>query len=506
MAIPVLTVQQMRTWENASWAAGQREEVVIAHVGRWVAATILRHVGASNRVLLLAGRGNNGNDLRAAIPHLKTLTVDLLDVTSPAEAQSELERLLQLKPALIVDGLFGIGLNRPLARDWCQLIETINTSALPVLAVDVPSGLNADSGGNFGAVVLATHTLTVGAPKQGLIQEAAAESVGHLEVAEDVSLLPGVEELVGQPQATVAGRGTFRTFWTTAADFAGFPPARKTSSHKGSYGHLLIVAGSLGYHGAALLAARAAGAARPGLVTVVTSPAAYPALAAQLAFAMVRPWSQPLNLPAKTTALLVGPGLAGPDVPDWLRAQLIAWWQELPLPLLVDASALDWLAKLHREWCERLPGKALAPASESMNPHAWLSQAPPPDAIRVVTPHLGEAARWFPQNTVCQDRFSTAERLSQATGIAVVKGSQTLVRARDGSIYVNSTGNPGLAQGGTGDVLAGFTAGLLAQPALRVDPLRTVRYAVWEHGSAGDRLESIRRNWTAEDLAAEIGR
>ena len=129
-------------------------------------------------------------------------------------------------------------------------------------------------------------------------------------------------------------------------------------------------------------------------------------------------------------------------------------------------------------------------------------------ALRVITPHPGEAARWFPApaDVAKLSRFEIAQHLACASSIAVLKGHQTLVRGKKISTFINSTGNPGLAQGGTGDVLAGFMAGLLAQPGLRLDPVRTVRFAVWEHGAAADRLEATRRNWTAEDLAGEIGR
>jgi hydroxyethylthiazole kinase-like uncharacterized protein yjeF len=505
MPLPVLTVEQMRAWETATWAAGVREADVIARVGECVAGKVRELVKPGSRVLLLAGKGNNGNDVRAAGPHLAGLIVDRLDVSSPAAALPELEKFLALNPALVVDGLFGIGVNRPLSGEWCRLIEVLNDSHRPVLAVDVPSGLDADSGAHFGAAVRAAVTLTVGAPKRGLVQGEAAEFVGRLEVTDEVGLLPDPAKVVGEQQGRRSEDGwKFLEAWTLAEDYADLPPRRAVTDHKGSFGHLLIVAGSLGYHGAAVLAAKAAGAARPGLVTVVTSPEAYPAIAGQLAFAMVRPWSQPLKLPAKATAVLVGPGLAGTDVPDWLRAQTVTWWRELPLPLIVDASALDWLAAIHREWWARV-AKSTPSAEELMQGHdTWLHHP----AVRVITPHPGEAARWFPEGNdgATQDRFGVAARLAAAAGIAALKGHQTLVRSADAPTFINPTGNPGLAQGGSGDTLAGFLAGLLAQPALQSDALRTVRYAVWEHGRAADRLEAQRRNWTAEDLAIEVGR
>jgi NAD(P)H-hydrate epimerase len=504
MSLPVLTVAQMRAWEKATWAAGVREADVIARVGQRVAERVRQWLPAGARVLLLSGLGNNGNDVRAARLHLGDYQADQLDVTSPSEAQAELVRLLALRPALVVDGLFGIGLNRPLSPEWRQLIETVNASGLPVLAVDVPSGLDADTGGHFGAVVQATVTLTVGVPKRGLIQEAATGCVGRLEVATDVGLLPDPDRVVGeQTGLRCEDSWKFRQAWTVAADFEGFPPRRRVDSHKGTYGHLVLIAGSLGYHGAAVLSAKAAGSARPGLVTVFTSAGAYPAVAAQLAFAMVRPWNEPIELPAKTSAVLVGPGLAGGDVPDGLRAKTLKWWRELRLPLVLDASALDWMALEHRAWWDGMTTGDLAAEAPIRGDHTWHHHVAP----RVITPHPGEAARWFSGDLMgVGDRSGIVEQLGGVAGIAVLKGHQTLVRGADEPTFINSTGNPGLAQGGTGDVLAGFLGGLLAQPAWQRDPMLTSRYAVWEHGAAADRLEAIRRNWTAEDLAAEIGR
>ena len=155
-----------------------------------------------------------------------------------------LEQALRQKPALIIDGLFGIGLDRPLADDWKKFIETVNRSGIPILAVDVPSGLNADTGdpASPGVAIEAAVTLTVGAPKTGLLAQNAWACVGRLEVADDVglTLCPHASELN----------------WTVPEDFQGFPPRRPAAGHKGIFGHLGIIAGSLGFHGAAVLAAR----------------------------------------------------------------------------------------------------------------------------------------------------------------------------------------------------------------------------------------------------------
>ncbi|HVV72616.1 MAG TPA: NAD(P)H-hydrate epimerase, partial [Verrucomicrobiae bacterium] len=151
MPLPVLTIAQMRDWEKATWAAGQTEAEVIRKVGRAVADLALRRTSPGDLILILAGPGNNGADARAAREHLAERRIDLLDVTEPGTEFPKLEARLSLKPRLVIDALFGIGLNRPLSAEWIRFIERVNEAQLPVLAVDVPSGLNADTGQKYGA-------------------------------------------------------------------------------------------------------------------------------------------------------------------------------------------------------------------------------------------------------------------------------------------------------------------------------------------------------------------
>ncbi|MGZ5567442.1 MAG: NAD(P)H-hydrate epimerase, partial [Limisphaerales bacterium] len=198
MPVPVITVAQMREWEKATWAAGVSEQEVIEKVGRVLTRRLLELTREGDAILVLAGKGHNGDDARAAVPHLKGREVTVLEVVDPAKAIRELEReisKLQSPPPYvggyemwIVDGLFGIGLNRPLDEHWKALIEKINSLGVRVLAIDVPSGLNADTGKPEGAAIHADVTLTVGAPKRAMLD--AAEFVGRLEVAQDVGLVP----------------------------------------------------------------------------------------------------------------------------------------------------------------------------------------------------------------------------------------------------------------------------------------------------------------------------
>jgi len=468
MSVPVINIAQMREWESATWAAGQTEVEVIRRVGKKIARRARKLTRSDDLILILAGKGHNGDDARAAQEFLDGRRVEMLAVTAPEADLPKLEQALNQKPALVIDGLFGIGLKRPLDDGWKKFIAAVNESEIPVLSVDIPSGLDADTGETFGAAVEAAVTLTVGAPKTGMLAQAAWPFVGRLEVVGDVGLIPC-------PHAGELN-------WTLPDDFENFPPRRAVAGHKGSFGHLEIVAGSFGFHGAAVLAARAAQRAQPGLVTLFTQENAYHAVAAQLQSVMVKLWTPEIQLLEAASGVLIGPGLAALDVSDQMKGIIRRLWRDWHLPLVVDASALDWLV-----------------AQQTMARNA----------IRVVTPHPGEAARML-NTTVPQvqaDRPRALREISHRFGNCwvVLKGHQTLIGRAEGGIFVNSSGNPHLAQGGSGDALAGFIAGLLAQPALQADVEKTIRYAVWQHGAAADELQAKRSNWVVEDLVNELG-
>jgi ADP-dependent NAD(P)H-hydrate dehydratase / NAD(P)H-hydrate epimerase len=467
MSVPVISVAQMRQWEQASWEAGRSQSEVINKAGQEVARAALRLTRNDDRILILAGKGHNGDDARCAQPHLVGRRVKLLNVQDPTQSLAELESLLAKKPSLIVDGLFGIGLNRPLDPPWVEFIERINQADLQVLAVDVPSGLNADTGEPQPVAIEAASTITFGAPKAGLVLAACYPFVGKLEMAGDIGLIacPHYTELQ----------------WTVTNDFAGFPPRRRVASHKGSFGHVAVMAGSEGYHGAAVLASRGSLRARPGLVSIFCDERVYLPVAAQSQAAMVHPFRPDVRLPESCSALVAGPGLASHSLgPEWKRF-LNDQWQTFPMPVVVDASALDWIE----------------PGPTALN------------SRRVLTPHPGEAARLLgaKANAVQENRIAALRAISGKFGNCwvVLKGYQTLVGRNTGEVFVNSSGDSFLAQGGSGDLLAGFLGGLLAQPKLQAQPLKTIRFAVWAHGVAAETLSRRERVWTVEDLAEELG-
>ncbi|HAB18146.1 MAG TPA: NAD(P)H-hydrate dehydratase [Verrucomicrobiales bacterium] len=294
---------------------------------------------------------------------------------------------------------------------------------------------------------------------------AAVDLVGRLEVVRDVGL-------VGEPPSGGS------LLWALAEDFLGRLRRRLPTTHKGSLGHTVVLAGSVGYTGAAVLAARAAGRARPGLVSVLTSPDAWQTVASQLVTAMVHPFSMAHPILDRASAILVGPGLAAMNLPPGIHSEVLRLWREFPGVMVADASVLDWLS----------PGTV-------------------PGGPRIVTPHPGEAGRMLGRETVevQKNRVAALRQLAELfQTLVVLKGHQTLIGASTGPVFVNPVGNPGLAQGGTGDVLAGFLAGLVAQPAMREDLLWAARFATWQHGAGADRLEAVGNGWTAEDLVSEL--
>ena len=476
MPVPVVNLAQIREWERVTWATGQIEAGVIRRVGQKIAARARELTRPGDTILILAGKGHNGDDARAAKKYLDDRKVILLDVTDPKTALAKFQSEAGISPAndrleacptLIIDGLFGIGLNRALDDDWKKFIAAVNELRIPVLAVDVPSGLNAETGEHFGAAIEATVTLTVGAPKIGMLAQPAWPFVGQLEVAEKVGL-------ISCPIRTELN-------WTLPEDFKHFPPQRAVAGNKGTFGHVAIVAGSFGFHGAGVLTARAAQRAQPGLITLFTQEKIHTAVASQLQAVMVNVWQPKLKFPDSTNAILIGPGLAAPGIAGKMKPFTQKLWRDLDLPLVVDASALDWL-----------PAGAF-----------------PKNALRVITPHPGEAARLLKTTAqkVQKKRVESLREISKRLGNCwvVLKGNQTLIGRSRGDIFVNPSGNPHLAQGGSGDVLAGFIAGLLAQPELQTDADKTIRYAVWQHGATADALELRQSNWIVEDLIAAIG-
>lgn len=473
MPIPILTTAQMRSWEEATWAAGGCESDVVARVGEGLARWIRARVRPGESLVLVAGKGHNGDDVRAmgSVLELEGRGFEMVEFGGTDPDLGRLESVVARRVDWIVDGIFGVGLNRPVEGNWRRAIECLNAAGgrgAAVVSVDVPSGLNADTGEPMGVAVRASVTLAVGAVKAGLLGRLAAFWVGRLELLDEVGL------------TGICPAGTLGSRWVTAGDFEGLPRSRRAWDHKGVFGHVGIVAGSEGYHGAAVLAARGAQRAWPGLVTVCAQEEVYGAVAGGLFSSMVRAWGGVGELPPGLTALVVGPGLASRVLPAVLKEQVAVWWRSWPGALVVDASALDWV------------------------PTGVVGGAWP----RVITPHPGEAARMLAVDSmvVQSDRASAARALSERFGRCwvVLKGAQTLVGRVGEDQWINGTGNPGLAQGGSGDVLAGLLGGLLAQGWALEQVQRSLAFAVWWHGSVADRLEREGGHWSMEEFVEAL--
>ena len=360
---------------------------------------------------------------------------------------------------LVVDALFGVGLRRPLEGQFAELVEALNCLLPAKVAVDLPSGLNGSRWEIPGPHVEAELTVTFGAPKVAHIFAPAAESVGEVVVA-DLGIPP---ELLERAEGDL--------HLLVDEELASELVPRPLASHKGDYGHVLLVAGSVGKAGAAILAARAAVRSGAGLVTVATPRELVQTVDRGSLESMTYPLSQTESgglaedaaqqvkeVATGMRALGVGPGL-GRD-PSTVKAvrELVL---ECELPVVLDADGLNAFASSCRLLRQRR-------------------------ADTVLTPHPGELARLLESTAseVQSDRVQAARHGATESGaIVVLKGYQTLVASPDGSVHVNPTGNPGMATGGTGDVLTGVLASLIAQ---EYETLAAARLGVFLHGLAGD--------------------
>ena len=486
----VLTAAQMREADRITIEElGIPSLVLMENAGRQVVAAIEAMFPnlAMRRVAVLAGRGNNGGDgfviARTLLERVVEVPVfvvgPLADVRG--DARHNLEVLGRLGASvveiadeqtwelhfseistcdLIVDAIFGTGLRQVPDGMYPTIFGDLNGSGIPVVSVDIPSGLLADTHEVQGEAVRAAVTVTLAAPKICHILPPAQRVCGELVVA-DIGIPEVVLERVEGPYVEVITRGVMR---------AVLEP-RDPEAHKGEFGRVLIIAGSLGKSGAAHLAAMAALRSGAGLVTVATPRSVQPILAA------MAPEYMTIGLPedddgqvvadavervleAKADVIAMGPGLgAGPEV----RAFVHAVVERAGVPLVLDADALNAFAGEH---ASRLAGR---------DGH---------DVI--ITPHPGEMARLTGTSTeaVQADRVKAARDFAEAHQLHVVlKGHRTLVAAPEGSIAINMTGNPGMATGGTGDVLTGVIAGWFAQ---LLDAEGAARLGVYLHGHAGD--------------------
>jgi hydroxyethylthiazole kinase-like uncharacterized protein yjeF len=519
-----LTAAEMREVDRLTTERyGTSQAQLMEHAGKAVAEFVLHEVSRRfeapvRTLVVLCGKGNNGGDGFVAARHLKTEVRHVVAVLLGSAdemrgcAASNLQRWRQeggecvfviddaaweraaalIRAAdVVLDAMLGTGLRGAATGFVAKTIEFLNvlssnaTAASPALivAVDTPSGLPSDGGQPEGPVVRAHRTVTFTAPKVGQLLSAAADCCGTLVVCG-----------IGSPNELIQELGKGSLVWGAPDEFLRLPLVRRADSHKGLYGHVLVVAGSVGKSGAAVLAGMGALKGGAGLVTIATPAPALPTVAAGQPEFMTEPLSvgadggvavSDLNGPgfaeilSGKTVLAIGPGLGQkPATQSFIRALV----QGTELPTILDADGLN----------------------------AFASQA---DALRerkskflAITPHPGEMARLFgvKNSDVQNDRVRVASEAASRWNVHVLlKGFRTILAGPDGQLFVNSTGNPGLAKGGSGDVLTGILAALTGQFGTG-DWLRVLALGAWLHGRAAETL--------AEDadesgiLAGEVAR
>jgi len=492
---PLLTAAEMRAADAAATEKlGAPTLLLMENAGRGIADVVRRELagGAAGAVAVVCGAGNNGGDGFVAARHLAragvsvkvALTVAAEKVRGDAAVMlATLQRMGGVPIAdggewteaaawrgwlgdagVIVDAIFGTGFHGTIRGVPAAAIAVMNAAAARRIAADVPSGLDADSGRAAGGAFRADVTATMGAGKIGLWVDADAP-VGRVEIVE-----LGVPVLVGGD-----GPGAFLL---DEAGIAARLPRRRASAHKGSSGHLLVVAGSPGKTGAAVLVGQAALRTGAGLVTLASTAPGQAALDAKVVELMTARYASGAEVDAdeamaalaallgSTQAIAIGPGI---PTGDGMRATVRRLASTAPQAMVLDADALNALGT---------------------DAPAVLASAPAP---RILTPHPAEMGRLagIPTAEVQADRPGVARRLAAATrAIVVLKGARTVIAAPDGRVFLSPIACPALATAGSGDVLCGVIGALLAG---RLDRLTAAQIGVYIHGRAG------------EALAAELG-
>lgn len=460
-----------------------------------VAVSLLSERGG-RRVVVLCGKGNNGGDGLVAARSLRDAGVMVEAILAAPESEFSGEARLALAAAreagiqlrtagsreddrflrtadLIIDALFGTGFRGPVRGPAADLIRAANGSGRPVLAVDIPSGVAADTGRPNGECIRAAATVTMGLPKVGLLVFPGAELAGSVYVA-DIGYPPGLSNHSSVP-----------THLVTSGMVRALLPERKPDSHKGDYGRVLIVAGSIGYTGAAVLATRGALRTGAGLVTLAVPETVYPIIASHVVEGMPHPLPDKGGAVAtdalkkldeliqRSDVIAAGPGLSEAAGVRRVVERLLAAGK----PLVLDADGLNVLA-----------GRATTLAT---------ARAP-----LVITPHPGELGRLveMPAGKIQEDRLAAARSAAKRFKCTVLlKGARTVIATPEGDAYISPTGNPGMATGGMGDVLTGTIASLIGQG---LNPTAAAYCGAYLHGLAADLIAAERG--MAGMLASEV--
>jgi len=483
------TASEVYALDAAAIAGGIPSIQLMKRAGRAAFELLVERFPAPALVSVYCGAGKNGGDgyVLAALAAQRLIPVQVIQLTAPekltGEARQAYEFALQegvkilpfaqaVAPAagVIVDALLGIGLRDAPAGEFAVAINQINQTGLPVLALDIPSGLNADTGAVAGAVVQAALTIPYIALKRGLVTGRGPAVCGELVLA-NLDIPEFTYDLVSASVERLALNDLLPLLAPRAAD-----------AHKGDFGHVMVIGGDTGYGGAALMAAEAAARTGAGKVSVATRPEHVAAILARrpeiMACGVVS--GQELEpLLARPTLLVVGPGLGRSPWSEQMLQQAV----KSGLPLVLDADALNILAE----------GRVIPASTQRSN---WL-----------FTPHPAEAARLLGITTaeVQADRFAAVRTISNRYNASVIlKGAGSLVASANSLIGVVTDGNPGMASGGMGDVLSGILGGLVAQGVAMPD---AARLGAVIHACAADLAADDvgQRSLLATDLIPYLG-
>ena len=414
MFSPLYTADEMRAAEQ-----GHDVEAMMERAGRAVADAILRRYPDARRIGAVCGKGANGGDGRIA---LRLLAEAGRETTEGVEGAD-----------VVIDALFGTGFHGAPRDDAARLIEDMHWSGAPIVAVDLPSGVDASTGEIAGAAVVADLTVTMHAPKVGLAVAPGRFHAGEVEVA-NIGIPPGQtrHELVTEEVLELV-------------------PRKHASDTKYSAGSVLVVGGSPGMSGAVCLTAKAAFRADAGYVAIATHPQSLPLVEALVLEAVKAPLDEVDRLAQRAKAVAIGPGLGRGEKEHALVQRLL---RELPVPVVVDADALFGL-----------------------EPDDW-------PAPRVLTPHSGELARLLGRDDVDAHRLDAVCTAADRFGcVVLLKGADTLIAAPGEGVLVCAAGTPALATGGSGDVLTGVVAAFLAKG---IDARLATAAAAYAHGRAAE--------------------
>lgn len=457
-------------------------EVALAVKNMWIQQ---KHK-APTKIALFCGKGNNGGDGFVAARHLANMGFDIIvfimanhdSITGDAvvnleiiknmglrikviDEESDLDEVMGMtrNASILVDAMFGTGLRGRVRGIAEKVIEMINKLKIPVIAVDVPSGICAETGKILGSAVKSKQTITMALPKTGLLFYPGVEYVGELLTA-DIGMPIKLVQSVEAEAELLDHEWVYRCFKEYPAD-----------AHKGTFGRVFIIAGSVGMTGAASLSGMAAVKSGAGLVTIGTSESLNDILEVKLTEAMTKPLAETpgrciglaalndaLEFGNKCNAVVLGPGLSREDETQQFVRQFI---QKCEVPIVIDADGINALAQ-----CPQVLNEVQSPV--------------------IITPHPGEMARLLSTtlSKIQQDRVTAVKTAARKFNcMAVLKGARTLIANSEGKLWINPTGNVGMATGGSGDVLSGMIGAFLARD---MKPYEAAAAAVYLHGLAGD--------------------